>query len=111
MNVKNLFCVCDCHRDRLSRYEEVDSPPKFSMRLRDRNVAVNSMVRLTCQVQGSPPPTVRWHKDGFELRPSGESLNYLIVYYNETQMTIPCKAGTDLKLPSNCPNAQGKLWI
>ncbi|XP_023937954.2 uncharacterized protein LOC112045836 isoform X2 [Bicyclus anynana] len=42
-------------------------PPQFTMRLRDRRVQCTYPVRLTCQVIGSPSPTVTWFKNGEEV--------------------------------------------
>ncbi|XP_066996546.2 titin homolog isoform X2 [Anabrus simplex] len=45
-----------------------DSPPQFTMRLRDRRVQMTYPVRLTCQVAGRPTPELVWSKDGQELK-------------------------------------------
>ncbi|KAM3969006.1 uncharacterized protein ACR2FA_003089 isoform 2-T2 [Aphomia sociella] len=42
-------------------------PPQFTMRLRDRRVQATYPVRLTCQVVGSPAPSVTWYRDGEEV--------------------------------------------
>ncbi|KAL0279933.1 UNVERIFIED_CONTAM: hypothetical protein PYX00_001383 [Menopon gallinae] len=44
-----------------------ESPPLFTMRLRDRRVQMTYPVRLTCQVVGSPTPEVKWYHEGKEL--------------------------------------------
>lgn len=45
----------------------VDVPPQFTMRLRDRRVQASYPVRLTCQVSGHPSPSVIWTKNGVVL--------------------------------------------
>ncbi|XP_046976837.1 titin-like isoform X2 [Vanessa cardui] len=46
---------------------EGEYPPQFTMRLRDRRVQATYPVRLTCQVVGNPPPTVKWFKNEEEV--------------------------------------------
>lgn len=47
-----------------------ESAPIFTKRLIDRRVEINSTVRLSCQVNGLPMPSILWYKDdqpvGFE---------------------------------------------
>ncbi|XP_039287324.1 LOW QUALITY PROTEIN: muscle M-line assembly protein unc-89 [Nilaparvata lugens] len=59
--------------DRLRRVQEddlttLDSPPQFSLRLRDRRIEVSYPIRLTCQVVGFPAPNITWLKDGSEIK-------------------------------------------
>ncbi|CAH0577797.1 unnamed protein product [Chrysodeixis includens] len=51
-----------------SQDAEGEYPPQFTMRLRDRRVQATYPVRLTCQLVGSPPPTLTWFKDGDTLQ-------------------------------------------
>lgn len=41
-----------------------ESAPIFTKRLTDRRVEIKSTVRLSCQVNGLPVPTILWYKDG-----------------------------------------------
>ncbi|XP_069686561.1 titin homolog isoform X2 [Periplaneta americana] len=45
-----------------------DTPPQFTMRLRDRRVQMTYPVRLTCQVVGRPTPELTWSKDGEPIK-------------------------------------------
>ncbi|PNF38132.1 hypothetical protein B7P43_G14601, partial [Cryptotermes secundus] len=47
---------------------DADTPPQFTMRLRDRRVQMTYPVRLTCQVVGRPAPELTWSKDGEALK-------------------------------------------
>nr|CAD7399302.1 unnamed protein product [Timema cristinae] len=55
-------------RNILEDESDVDGPPQFTMRLRDRRVQMTYPVRLTCQVVGRPTPEITWRKDGHEVR-------------------------------------------
>ncbi|XP_054274333.1 titin-like isoform X2 [Macrosteles quadrilineatus] len=47
-----------------SLLEQHESAPQITMRLRDRRVQASYPVRLSCQVIGSPAPTVTWASHG-----------------------------------------------
>lgn len=49
-----------------------ESAPVFTKRLIDRRVEINSTVRLSCQVNGLPIPSVLWYKDGQPVDLSGK---------------------------------------
>ncbi|XP_049620513.1 myopalladin [Suncus etruscus] len=52
-------------------YEEpLGQPPRFTQKLRSREVPEGSRVRLDCVVVGIPPPQVRWYCEGKELENS-----------------------------------------
>lgn len=48
-----------------------ESAPKFTKRLIDRRVEINSTVRLSCQVNGLPLPSIMWYKDGQQMKFTG----------------------------------------
>lgn len=50
----------------------IDTPPQFTMRLRDRRVQMTYPVRLTCQAVGFPYPSVVWAKDGEIVKQDGK---------------------------------------
>ncbi|XP_028632683.1 myopalladin [Grammomys surdaster] len=52
-------------------YEEpLGQPPRFTQKLRSREVPEGSRVQLDCIVVGIPPPQVRWYCEGKELENS-----------------------------------------
>ncbi|XP_060225412.1 myopalladin [Meriones unguiculatus] len=52
-------------------YEEpLGQPPRFTQKLRSREVPEGSRVQLDCVVVGIPPPQVRWYCEGKELENS-----------------------------------------
>ncbi|KAM5237084.1 myopalladin [Ctenodactylus gundi] len=52
-------------------YEEpLGQPPRFTQKLRSREVPEGTRVRLDCIVVGIPPPQVRWYCEGKELENS-----------------------------------------
>ncbi|XP_060586623.1 basement membrane-specific heparan sulfate proteoglycan core protein-like isoform X4 [Ruditapes philippinarum] len=46
---------------------EIEVPPSIVVAQRDVYTEVNRIVRLQCDVTGSPPPVVRWEKEGDQL--------------------------------------------
>lgn len=56
----------------------IDTPPQFTMRLRDRRVQMTYPVRLTCQAVGFPYPSVIWAKDGEIVKQDGK-LNLKVI--------------------------------
>uniref|UniRef100_A0A671WC93 Myomesin 3 n=1 Tax=Sparus aurata TaxID=8175 RepID=A0A671WC93_SPAAU len=50
--------------------------PDFSIPLRAHTVWEGMTVKLSCTVQGCPPPKVTWYKDGQPLRISDQPWNY-----------------------------------
>uniref|UniRef100_UPI0037E74D27 myomesin-3 n=1 Tax=Semicossyphus pulcher TaxID=241346 RepID=UPI0037E74D27 len=50
--------------------------PDFPIPLRAHTVWEGMMVKLSCIVQGCPPPKVTWYKDGLPLRMSDQPWNY-----------------------------------
>ncbi|XP_060906102.1 myomesin-3 [Labrus mixtus] len=50
--------------------------PDFPIPLRAHTVWEGMTVKLSCTVQGCPPPEVKWYKDGLPLRMSDQAWNY-----------------------------------
>ncbi|XP_035528933.1 myomesin-3 [Morone saxatilis] len=50
--------------------------PDFPIPLRAHTVWEGMTVKLSCKVQGCPPPKVTWYKDGLPLRMTERSWNY-----------------------------------
>nr|XP_044993728.1 myopalladin [Jaculus jaculus] len=50
--------------------EPLGQPPRFSQKLRSREVPEGTRVQLDCIVVGIPPPQVRWYCEGKELENS-----------------------------------------
>ncbi|KAM6994920.1 myomesin-3 isoform 1-T1 [Tautogolabrus adspersus] len=50
--------------------------PDFPIPLRAHTVWEGMTVKLSCIVQGCPPPEVKWYKDGLPLRMSDQAWNY-----------------------------------
>lgn len=63
-----------------------DTPPQFTMRLRDRRVQMTYPVRLTCQVAGRPPPEMTWSKDGEVIKQDGTTASIILFeWWNSIQ--------------------------
>lgn len=63
------------HRVRKKMLE--DGPPKFMDELQDVTTMEMSSVRLDCRLAGFPDPTVKWYKEGQELK---EGVKYRIIF-------------------------------
>lgn len=59
-----------------------ESAPKFTKRLIDRRVEINSTVRLSCQVNGLPLPSIMWYKDGQQMKFTG---NLTLLHFSFTK--------------------------
>ncbi|GLV37761.1 vein [Carabus blaptoides fortunei] len=49
-------------------YNKKVKEARINVRLTNKTVKVNDILRLTCGVRGNPPPIVTWYKDGREIR-------------------------------------------
>uniref|UniRef100_A0A3P8SM44 Ig-like domain-containing protein n=1 Tax=Amphiprion percula TaxID=161767 RepID=A0A3P8SM44_AMPPE len=67
-------------------------PPVISSETQKYVAPVDSSVTLQCQADGSPPPSVTWHKDGQQLR---ESVRQRVLSSGSLQMAFiqPSDAG------------------
>uniref|UniRef100_A0A3Q1B6M5 Hemicentin-1 n=1 Tax=Amphiprion ocellaris TaxID=80972 RepID=A0A3Q1B6M5_AMPOC len=70
----------------------VQVPPVISSETQKYVAPVDSSVTLQCQADGSPPPSVTWHKDGQQLR---ESVRQRVLSSGSLQMAFiqPSDAG------------------
>ncbi|XP_058494160.1 hemicentin-1 isoform X1 [Solea solea] len=64
---------------------KVQVPPVISSETREYLAPVDSSVMLQCQADGSPPPSVTWHKDGQQL---SESVRERVLSSGSLQITF-----------------------
>lgn len=62
-----------------------DGAPLFTKTLVSGHALVGKPICLYCEVKGSPPPVIRWNKDGIKLNPNSNNGVFLI---EETTLRI-----------------------
>lgn len=63
-----LFLVINIMYMKLTSHLISVKDARINVRLTNKTVKVNDILRLTCGVRGNPPPVVTWYKDGREIR-------------------------------------------
>ncbi|XP_055331451.1 twitchin-like isoform X3 [Paramacrobiotus metropolitanus] len=84
--------------------QERDTAPSFSFGLRHRTIQRGIGVKLLCCIDGRPPPTVKWLKDGREITKQNTSCNITSAHGVSTLEIFSCEsedAGTYTCMASN----------